>query len=94
MNSGEASITGKRVEAEKVLGQLKKLSARRYVPSYEIAVVYAGLSENDEALAWLLKAYQQRDSSWLIDVKLDPRFDHLHSDPRFQDLLRRIGLSP
>jgi serine/threonine protein kinase/tetratricopeptide (TPR) repeat protein len=88
------AISGKRVEAEKVLGQLKKLSARRYVPSYEIAVVYAGLSENDEALAWLQKAYQQRDSSWLIDVKLDPRFDHLHTDPRFQDLLRGIGLSP
>jgi serine/threonine protein kinase/Tfp pilus assembly protein PilF len=88
------AISGKPAEAEKVLGQLKKLSARRYVPSYEIAVVYAGLSENDEALAWLQKAYQLRDSSWLIDVKLDPRFDHLHTDPRFQDLLRRIGLSP
>ncbi len=86
------ALSGKKAEAEKVLEQLKQLSKRRYVASYEIAVVCAGLGQTDQTFAWLEKAYDTRDSSWLLDLNWDPRFEPLHSDPRFKDLLRRLGL--
>ena len=61
--------------------------------SYGVALVYAGLGENDQAFAWLNKGYAER-THWLVWLKLDPRWDSLRSDPRFQDLLRRMGLPP
>ncbi len=81
----------KRGEALKVLADLKAASKRRYVPSYEIAVIHAGLGDKDEAFAWLQKAYDDRDSSWLVDLNVDPRFEPLRSDARFVELVRRIG---
>jgi hypothetical protein len=55
-----------------------------------IALIYAGLSEKDEAFAWLEKAYKERFNPSIL---ARPAFDVLRSDPRFQDLLRRLGLS-
>ena len=83
-------VSGRRMDAEKLLEEL--LSRESYVPSYEIAVVYAGLDRQGDALTWLERAYQKRDSTWLIDVALDPRFQHLHTSPRFQSLTQRLGL--
>jgi hypothetical protein len=57
-----------------------------------IATVYAGLGEKEEALAWLEKAYEAR-SDFIVFIKVDPAWDDLRSDPRFQDVLRRIGLA-
>ena len=54
---------------------------------------YASLGENDEAFRWLEKAYTERDD-WMIILKVDHRLDPLHSDPRFQDLLHRVGFPP
>ncbi len=88
------AVSGKRDAARKVLEELKESSKRRFVPSYEIAVVYAGLGEKDQAFGWLQKAFEQRDSGWLVDLRVDPRFDLLRSDPRFADLVRRVGLPP
>ena len=85
------AVAGKRGEALKVLADLKAASKRRYVPSYEIAVIHAGLGDKDEAFAWLQKAYDDRDSSWLVDLNVDPRFEPLRSDARFVELVRRIG---
>ncbi len=85
------ALAGKRGEALKVLADLQTASKRRYVPSYEIAVIYAGLGDKEQTLAWLQKAYDDRDSSWLVDVNVDPRFKPLHSDTRFVELVRRIG---
>ena len=84
------ALAGKRGEALKVLADLKGASKRRYVPSYEIAVIYAGLGDKDQAVSWLQKAYDDRDSSWLVDLNVDPRFEPLHSDTRFVELVRRI----
>ena len=84
-------MAGKRGEALKVLADLKAASKRRYVPSYEIAVIHAGLGDKDETLAWLQKAYDDRDSSWLVDVNVDPRFEPLRSDARFGELVRKIS---
>jgi len=82
--------TGRQKEAETLLREL--LSSEQYVPSYEIAVIFAGLDRQDEALTGLEQAYEEKDSTRLVDVALDPRFQQLHSESRFQRLTRRIGL--
>ncbi len=63
----------------------------QYVSARGIAVVYTGLGEKEQALAWLEKAYQER-SGWLVWMKTDARLDALRSDPRFQQLVKRVGL--
>jgi hypothetical protein len=62
------------------------------VSPYVIAELNASLGVEDQAFQWLEKAYAQRDNN-LIFLKVDPRLRTIRSDPRFQDLLRRIGLS-
>lgn len=84
-------VSGKKDEARKVLDELRHLSKQQYVTSYGMALVYAGLGEQDEAFQWLERAYEER-SHWLVWLKLDPRWDGMRSDPRFQDLVRRVGL--
>lgn len=84
------AISGDRKEAEKVLEELKERSTRSYVSPYNIAIVYAGLGEKDEAFKWLEKAYQERPF-YLVWLKVDPQLDGLRADPRFSDLLRKVG---
>jgi tetratricopeptide (TPR) repeat protein len=84
------AISGQPAEADALLQELR--SRLTPVPSYEIAVIYAGLGQRDAALTWLERAYEQRDSSWLVDMALDPRLLELRPAPRFQDLVRRLGL--
>jgi hypothetical protein len=76
-----------------LIEELKQLSKKQYVSPYDIATIYAGLGEKDRALEWLQKAYQDRDG-WLTQLKVDPIFDALRSDQRFQDLMRQVGLPP
>lgn len=85
------AVSGRTQEARKILAQMITRSKHKYVSAYEIAVVQMGLGNKDEALAWLEKAYEEH-SSLLIHFRQDPRFQPLHSDPRFQDLARRLGL--
>ncbi len=66
---------------------------REYVTPSRVARIYARLGVETQALEWLEKAYQERDL-FLGDLKVNPDYDSLRSDPRFQDLLRRIGLPP
>jgi len=88
------AVSGKRSEARRVLDELTRLRERKYVSAYWIALIYVGLAERDQAWAWLEKVYEER-ASWLAnDFKVDPRLDGLRSDPRYQDLLRRMGLPP
>ncbi len=61
--------------------------------AYEIAEIHAALGERDRALEWLEKAYEKRDLS-LVNLRVTPKFDVLRSNPRFQDLLRRVGFTP
>jgi hypothetical protein len=82
---------GRKGEARKLLADFKEQSKTRYVPPYWMAVICAGLNEKDDAFAWLEKAYQDREF-WLCWLKMDPKLDNLRSDPRFGDLLRRVGL--
>jgi len=85
------AILGKKSEALTLVHELKQLAAQEYVPPTSIALVYAGLGEKDEAFAWLEKAYEER-SFQLQWLNVEPRWDSLRSDPRFADLIRRIGL--
>jgi TolB-like protein/Flp pilus assembly protein TadD len=86
------AVSGKREEAMRLIEELKGWSERGYDPLANIALVHAGLGQNDEAMRWLEKAYEAH-SAWLffLALKVDPRWDALRSDARFQDLLRRIG---
>jgi eukaryotic-like serine/threonine-protein kinase len=85
------AVSGQSEKAQRLLGDLKKLSNQRYVSSADIAMIYVGLRDNDQAFAWLQKAYLER-SWYLVLLKVDPRLDSLRPDPRFQDLVRRVGL--
>jgi eukaryotic-like serine/threonine-protein kinase len=81
---------GRRDDAIRSLEKLKALSKDRYVSPVTFLLAYLGLGEKDEAFAWLEKAYQER--AVLLYIKLDPIFDPIRDDPRFAQLLRRMGL--
>ncbi len=85
------AVTGRKSDARIVLGELKQTSGKEYLPATSVALIYAGLGEKDQAFAWLDKAYEQR-AFQLQWIKIEPRWDSLRSDPRFEDLLHRIGL--
>jgi tetratricopeptide (TPR) repeat protein len=84
------AVSGEKGKALKVLDGLREGSKQTYVPAYDMAVIYVGLGEKDQAFRWLQNAYEER-SSWLPLVAVNPVFDGLRSDPRFQDLLRRMN---
>lgn len=82
---------GKKAEAQQVLEELKELSKRRYVAPYNIAVIYAGLNDKDQAFEWLNKAYEAR-SFFLMLLKVETVLDNLRADPRFKALMKRLNL--
>jgi adenylate cyclase len=90
------ALSGQRPAAQKVLDQLNELSKQKYVPAGYRAMIYIGLGEKDKAFEWLEKSYQDRFivGDGMGDIKVDPVFDPLRSDPRFKDLLRRMNLTP
>jgi serine/threonine protein kinase/Tfp pilus assembly protein PilF len=83
--------SGKRREAQVALNELTKRAAeQRYVPPYSLALAYNGLGETDLAIDWLEKGFQQRDVRMAF-LKVEPKWNNLRNNPRFQDLLRRVG---
>ena len=87
------ALEGKVAEARKVLVELRELSKDNWVTPYNFAVIYSALGDKDQAMASLEKAFEER--SWYVtDLAVDPKVDSLRSDPRFQDLLRRMNLQP
>jgi TolB-like protein/Flp pilus assembly protein TadD len=87
------AVAGQRDEAEQVIARLNALASTRYTPPMLFAPIYAALGEREQALDWLERAYEDR-SSPLVWLKVDPWFDDLRDDPRFADLLLRVGLQP
>jgi tetratricopeptide (TPR) repeat protein len=83
------AVSGMRHEAEKIMRDLKNRSPQSFSNAPEIAMIYVGLGEKDQAMAWLEKGYAERFSPWVL---MRPCFDPLRSEPGFQDLVRRIGL--
>ena len=83
---------GRRRDALRWIDELKKLSARRYVASFDMAIAFLGLGDRERTLAYLETAVEER-SPRLLFLTIDPRFDRLRSDSRFQRLLERAGPS-
>jgi serine/threonine-protein kinase len=81
---------GRVKEARECLRELKERLKEDTVGVYEVALIHAGLGEEDQAFEWLTRAYEQRDKG-LLYLKIDLPLDPLRSDPRFQDLLRRMN---
>jgi tetratricopeptide (TPR) repeat protein len=82
---------GRTEEAFQILDDLTKLAKKKYVAPYFFAGIHIGLGENDRAIEYLEKSYEEH-SHWLIYLRIDPSMDGLRDNPRFQDLLRRVGL--
>ena len=80
-------------DANKVLRELEQMAKQRYVSPYNNAIVYVGLGDKNRAFEWLNKADEERND-YLIYLKCEPMFDPVRSDPRFAELVRRIGLTP
>jgi eukaryotic-like serine/threonine-protein kinase len=85
------AVAGRRSDAETLMQDLMGRSKRSYVSPFDIALIYTALGEKDTAFAWMTKAVAER-STWLVYSKWEPRLDPLRGDPRFQHLLRRVGL--
>jgi TolB-like protein/tRNA A-37 threonylcarbamoyl transferase component Bud32 len=84
---------GDRAGAMKVIDELERHRSREYVRPSIIAEVYASLNDNTRALEWLEKAVQEHDD-WITWMKIEPSYDGLRADPRFRQLLNRIGFPP
>jgi serine/threonine protein kinase/Flp pilus assembly protein TadD len=85
------ALSGNKSQAMRLLEDLEQLTKKRYVCSYEVATAYVLLGEKARAFRWFDKAVEDR-SDCMVVLAVDPRLDSLRSDPRFQDLLRRVGL--
>ena len=85
------AVSGRTADAEHILNELKQRAKGNNL-TYQIADVYIGLGEKEEAFRWLDKAFEER-SGWLTWIAVEPKLDPLRSDPRFADLLRRMRLT-
>ncbi len=85
------AVSGQTREAQKILNDLEDRSKRMYISPFDIAVVYVGLGDRDQAFAWLEKAYDERTRT-MLSLKVNPRLDPLRSDPRLAALMRRVGV--
>lgn len=85
------AVSGRKTEARAIIARLQQMSATRYVPSLYIALIYTGLNEKNEAFRWLNKAFDEH-CEYLVYLPTEPLADPLRNDPRFAQLLRRLGL--
>ena len=85
------ALAGKKDKAKSILEELRERSHKGYVSSMWVGTVYHGLGETDKAFAWFEKAYDDRDGN-LIYITIAPPFDSIRPDPRFKQLLRKMGL--
>ena len=85
------ALSGKRDEAMRIVAQMHEVAKQRYVPAYGFAWAYTALGDKDLAFQWLERSFQER--AWEITyLKVDPAMDSARSDPRFNNLLKRVGL--
>jgi Flp pilus assembly protein TadD len=87
------AMAGRRDEALKILNEQKRLAKRAPISPYNFAIIYTGLGDKDRAFAWLQKGYEQ-GIRLIYRLKSRPMFDGLRSDPRYGELLRKMGLEP
>lgn len=85
------AVSGKKAETLKLADAFKSAAKKRYIPPTYFGMLFAGLGDKDKALVWLEKAFDER-ADGLTWLNVEPMLDEVRSDPRFQDLIRRIGL--
>jgi tetratricopeptide (TPR) repeat protein len=85
------AISGNKDKAQEILGNILKNLDQQYFSPVSIAQIYVALGDRKQAFFWLEKAYSEFDYNLTI-LKVSPEFDPLRSDPRFTELLRKIGL--
>jgi hypothetical protein len=85
------AVVGETAKAKEILAQLNTLANSRYVPAYLIARIYLGLGDIDTMFDLLEKAYDER-YGYLAYLEVEPIFDSVRSDPRYEQLIRRVGL--
>ena len=86
------AVSGRQTEARAAIAELKERAARQYVPPYDIALIYAGLDDKDQAFEWFEKAYADH-STEMIYFKVEPMLSSLRPDPRYQNILVRMNLA-
>jgi len=86
------AVAGQKDKARTLLRQLKESSATQYFPPYQLALIAVGLGETDDAIRLLEQAHRDR-YPWLIHLNPEPRLDPLRSDPRFKELVRKVGVT-
>jgi DNA-binding winged helix-turn-helix (wHTH) protein/tetratricopeptide (TPR) repeat protein len=84
------ALAGEGTKALQLLEELQEQSQRKYIPPHNIAVIHQGLGNREQAFRWLDKAFEDRDVR-LSYLKIDPKWDCYRSEPRFRELLRKIG---
>jgi len=84
------AVSGRQEKARNFLNRMLDLRTKRYVDAYSIGEVYASLGEKDKAFEWLNKAYEEH-SGQMIQIKVDPWIKNLRSDPRYKELLKKVG---
>jgi len=86
-------LEGRRNKAEKLIGELREMARHQYVSGVFFAEAYVGIGQKDQAVTWLERAYDEHDQ-WMVYIASYPGLDRLHSEPRFQALLRRMNFPP
>ena len=85
------AVGGQKNSTKKIVEAFKAYAAKRYIPATYFGMLYAGLGDTEQALVWLEKAYEDR-ADGLMWINVDPMLDQLKVEPRFQNLVKRIGL--
>ena len=86
-------LSGKKAEGLQRLGRLLALKRQRFVSSHDIALFYAGIGDRQQAFAWLQKAVEER-AGLLVYLRVDPIWDSVRNDPRFEKIIRQVGIPP
>jgi len=87
------AVTRRRDRALKILNEQKRLAKQAPISPYNFVIIYTGLGDKDRAFEWLQKGFEQR-TRLIYRLKSRPMFDSLRSDPRYAELLRKMGLKP
>jgi serine/threonine protein kinase/Tfp pilus assembly protein PilF len=88
------ALAGRTAEARQILEELKARSSTSYVPALSMLTIYSGLGEPDLVWEWLTRAFEEPDLMLIISLKANPAYNLFRSDPRYQDLLRKMNLEP
>ena len=85
------AMSGRRDEALKMIGELREIAKGRYVSPYFTAIIYAAMGDREQTFVWLEKAMEEKND-YLAYLNVEPLFGRVRSDPRFADLVQRLGL--